>query len=271
MVWLPLLNDKSDPPNDLYVPDRIMLPIKCDIYPLAIRSSSTPNQQQTSPTVNGFGSPDDAIVLGAESDVLYRDCKLMTRLPYTTVKRQCRVYLHRILRELLLGQHLGYYAKKIAENCQSLPYFAHCFELLLHEVLEEEATSPVPLPDPMLPQVVKFIRQFPEVYLQTVVHCARKSELSMWSHLFDERAVGNPRRLFQECLERQKLDTAASCLIILQSLDRNIISSRMVKELIRCVKEEPKFSYLLDDLESFLARTELDRSLNGSPSSNQTN
>lgn len=245
-VWLPLLNDKYDPPTDLYVPDRIMLPIKCDIYPLAIRSS-TPE----------IVEPDDAIVLGAENDILYSDIKLLSYFPYSTIKRQCRVYLHRILRELLLNQHLGYYARKIAESCQSLPYFAHCFELLLHEVLEEEATSPVPLPDPMLPQVVRFIKEFP-VYLETVVHCARKSELSMWSHLFDERAVGNPRRLFQECLEKNKLDIAASCLIILQSLDRNIISQRMIRQLIQSSRENEKFNYLVEDLESFLARAELD-------------
>lgn len=255
-VWLPLLNDKNDPPTDLYVPDRIMLPIRCDIYPLAIRSSA-PNVTE----------PDDAIVLGAESDVLYRDCKLFTNFPYSTVKRQCRVYLHRILRELLLSQHLGYYAKKIAETCQSLPYFAHCFELLLHEVLEEEATSPVPLPDPMLPQIVRFIKEFP-VYLETVVHCARKSELSMWSHLFDERAVGNPRRLFQECIEKHKLDTAVSCLMILQSLDKSIVSSRMVKELIKAARDDPKFEFLVDDLESFFSRAELDdRSQGTSPGS----
>lgn len=247
-IWLPLLNDKNDPPADLYVPDRIMLRIRCDIYPLAVRSSSS--------AFNMF-EPDDAIVLGAESDTLYRDCALFTHFPYSTVKRQCRVYLHRILRELLLNQHLGYYARKIAEKCQPLPYFAHCFELLLYEVLEDEATSPVPLPDPMLPQVVRFIKEFP-VYLETVVHCARKSELSMWSYLFDEKAVGSPRRLYQECLDKRKLDTAASCLIILQSLDRNVITHKMVDELLKAAKENPKFSYLVNDLERFLSRTELD-------------
>lgn len=257
-VWLPLLNDKNDPPTDLYVPDRIMLPIKCDIYPIAIRSSAP-----------DIIEPDDAIVLGAESDILYKDSSLFNYFPYSTVKRQCRVYLHRILRELLLAQHLGYYARKIAESCQSLPYFAHCFELLLHEVLEEEATSPVPLPDPMLPQIVRFIKEF-SVYHETVVHCARKSELSMWSHLFDERAVGNPRRLFQECLEKQKLDTAASCLIILQSLDRNIVSQRMVKELIKAAKDDAKFNYLIEDLESFLSRAEIDYTT-ASPSGSPTN
>lgn len=247
-VWLPLLNDNNDAPTDLYVPERIMLPIKCDIYPLTIRSSA--------PDVVG---PDDAIVLGAENDIIHTDTKtnIDRLLPYFNVKRQCRVYLHRILRELLLNKHLGYYARKIAESCQPLPYFSHCFELLLHEVLEEEATSPVPLPDPMLPQIIRFMREFP-VYLETVVHCARKSELSMWSYLFDERAVGHPRRLLQECLEKRKLDTAASCLIILQSLDRNIISQKMVRDLIEVAKNDDKYSYLVEDLNNFLSRAELD-------------
>lgn len=259
-IWLPLLNDQDDPPNDLYVPDRIMLPIRCDIYPLAIRSSSVDIQQ-----------PDDVIVLGAECDVLYRDCKLFSHFPYATVKRQCRVYLHRILRELLLSQHLGYYAKKIAEGCRSLPYFSHCFELLLHEVLEEEATSPVPLPDPMLPQVVKFIKQF-SVYLETVVHCARKSELSMWSYLFDESAVGNPKKLFQECIDSRRYDIAASCLIILQSLDKNVVSSRMIRDLLVLVKEDPTYDYLVKDLESFSTRAELENlSLNSSPVNSSVN
>lgn len=256
-VWLPLLNDKNDAPTDLYVPERIMLPIRCDIYPLAIRSS-TPDQV----------GPDDAIVLGAESDVLYRGDPLFSTIAYCTVKRQCRVYLHRILRELLLNQHLGYYARKIAESCQTLPYFSHCFELLLHEVLEEESTSPVPLPDPMLPQVVRFIREF-SVYHETVVHCARKSELSMWSHLFDERAVGNPRRLFQECLDKKKLDTAASCLIILQSLDRNIVTQRMVRDLIKAATASTKFGYLVEELENFLLRADLEH-ISISPTGNQT-
>lgn len=79
--------------------------------------------------------------------------------------------------------------------------------------MEEEATSKEPIPDAQLPSVIEFIMEFP-IYLQTVVQCARKTEIALWPYLFS--AAGKPKDLFQECMVKRQLDTASSYLIILQ-------------------------------------------------------
>ena len=66
----------------------------------------------------------------------------------------------------------------------------------------------------MLPRVLDFIREFPVHHLQTVVQCARKTELPLWRFLFS--VAGSPSLLFSQALAARQLETAASYLIILQ-------------------------------------------------------
>lgn len=242
-VWLPLFpGDDDNPPN--FLSKRIMLPFHLNIYPLAVLFQ-------------------DAVILGAANEPMPLECTSPAptslspqAFPFCTLERTTQIYLHHILRQLL-RRNLGQQALKIANMCCDLPYFPHVLELMLHEVLEEEATASEPIPDALLPRIVRFIKEFPQ-YLETVVHCARKTEVALWSYLF--MAVGNPRDLFTECLAAGKLETAASYLIILQNLEQPAISKQHATILLDKALDGCKWN-ISKDLVRFLrciATDELD-------------
>ncbi|XP_071485057.1 guanine nucleotide exchange factor subunit RIC1-like [Diadema antillarum] len=235
-VWLPLFPNQSEKQHHSFLSKRIMLPFQLRIYPLAVLF-------------------EDAVVLGASCDLLNFEpltpsVERRSRcpsLPFTTLERTTQIYLHHILRQLL-RRNLGMHALQIARSCMSLPYFSHVLELMLHEVLEEEATASEPIPDALLPRVVAFIQEFPQ-YLETVVHCARKTEIALWPYLF--ASVGNPQDLFEECLRTGSLQTAASYLIILQNLETVKASKHHATQLLDAALEHCEWS-LCRDLLRFL-------------------
>jgi len=233
-VWLPLFpgNDEN-PPN--FLSKRIMLPFQLNIYPLAVLFQ-------------------DAVILGAANEPMPLECTSPAptslspqAFPFCTLERTTQIYLHHVLRQLL-RRNLGQQALKIANMCCDLPYFPHVLELMLHEVLEEEATASEPIPDALLPRIVRFIKEFPQ-YLETVVHCARKTEVALWSYLFT--AVGNPRDLFADCLAAGKLETAASYLIILQNLEQPTVSKQHATILLDKALDSCKWN-IAQDLVRFL-------------------
>ncbi|CAH8660823.1 unnamed protein product [Schistosoma rodhaini] len=132
---------------------------------------------------------------------------------------------------------------------QHLPYFPLILELLLHEVLEVEAASKIPTPDPLLPQVVAFIQEFSS-FLEILAHCSRKTDVTWWPHLFI--TIGRkPKDLFELCLENNKLETAASFLILLQTSEPLSVSWECALTLFRASLQSMNWN-LIRDLLRFL-------------------
>lgn len=230
-VWLPLFPKSHQDKIHTFMSKRIMLPFYLKIYPLTILF-------------------EDAILLGAENDtILYTsDASSPFVLPFSVLELTSQVYLHQVLRQLI-QRNLGYHAWEIARSCSSLPYFSHSLELLLHEVLEEEATSKEPLPDAQLPSVVEFIQEFPGFWTQAIVQCARKTEIALWPYLFS--VVGPPKKLLETCLDNRELDTAASYLLILQNMEPSSVSKQYATMLLDAALEQGRWE-LSRDLVRFL-------------------
>jgi hypothetical protein len=134
-----------------------------------------------------------------------------------------------------LASHQSGAAIELARYFEPLEYFSHALEVLLHNVLDDEADNAPNPEDAVLPEVVRFLTHFPH-YLDVIVRCTRKTEVASWKHLFS--VVGSPQVLFEESLSRGLLKTAGGYLLILHTLEQLSSSSQdMVRLFARAVSE----------------------------------
>ena len=172
----------------------------------------------------------ESLFIGATSDIVFTNqCTA-----YSQIQKNTQLFMPFIL-EGLLRKKLKVDASKIIKGYRYLPYFLHILELLVHKILEEEATSSLSeISDPILSDIVEFLNQFPE-YLQIISHCTRKSEVAVWAYLFG--IVGNSRNLFEKCIEQNDLETAASYLVVLQNTETLKVCEDLANKLLKaCLK-----------------------------------
>ncbi|KAG5951201.1 hypothetical protein E4U53_003586 [Claviceps sorghi] len=152
------------------------------------------------------------IILGVESDLVQRRDVTFS-------------FFHFAIRtQLFLPNILGFYLRRgrtieageLCEQYQKLEYLSHGLEILLHDVLDEEAdTCPKP-EDAVLPRVLSLLSSSKE-YLDVVLQCTRKTEARQWKTLF--AYLPPVTELFEESLQRGSLKTAGGYLIVLHTLE----------------------------------------------------
>ncbi|KAJ7169474.1 RIC1-domain-containing protein [Mycena filopes] len=200
---------------------------------------------------------DKGIIIGAEHEVATR-----SNLPFVIFRHatSSHLFLHHILLFHLQARQVNE-AVVFASHYQKLVFFAHALEILLHTVVEwdddDGNTSPGagdPISsDVVLRTVVEFLDHF-DAALDVVVGCARKTEMTRWKRLFN--IVGNPKLLFETCLESQQLKTAGSYLLVLHNLEQldekhqdviRLLQSAVAAKAWQLCRELLRFLHSVDD------------------------
>ncbi|KAK2742550.1 hypothetical protein FQN57_005176 [Myotisia sp. PD_48] len=170
------------------------------------------------------------IVLGVEPEITQRRDVNFTLLRFAI---RTQLFLPYIL------QHdLAYFntrsALSICHHFFHLSYFPHALEILLHHVLDDAVDDNNPESDhihppaqgkQLLPIVLSFLQSAnpPELYLDILVQCIRKTELRSWRTLFAH--LPSPDELFEQALRLNCLKTAGGYLLVLQGFDDNADNS----------------------------------------------
>ncbi|BGO89111.1 hypothetical protein NBRC10512_003856 [Rhodotorula toruloides] len=246
-IWLDALTIEKvrvDARRDAYETVKESVGISLDFYPLAVLM-------------------DKGIIVGVDQETSLRRSLdfAIFRIITTT-----HLFIHHILR-FHLDRSQPREAVLFASFYQHLVYFAHALEILLHDVLEDEADAQKDTQSNslVLPRVIDFLDHFDEC-LQVVVNCARKTEVTRWEFLFD--IVGKPRDLFEKCITSGFLKVAASYLLVLHNLEPLEQSSKDTVRLLKTAmdagewtlcRELLRFLYSLDRTGAIL-RTALQES-----------
>ncbi|KAJ1512389.1 hypothetical protein HMI54_015749 [Coelomomyces lativittatus] len=168
-------------------------------------------------------------------------------LTYSFNSKTC-LYLHHVL-EFFLSRKMTQAAHEFSANFSHLGYFSHALEMLLHCVWEREAeTQAIVGTAALLPEVVAFIKQFDQ-FLDIIVNCARKTELTLWDYLFS--FIDSPQVLFDKCLEKNQLHTATSFLVIVHNMGPHRLSGKESIRLLEKLLQNENFE-LSRDLIRFL-------------------
>ena len=209
-------NDREIPPS---------VPISTDFYPTSIVLKK-------------------GILLGVDADLVQRRD---VQFAYFRFAIRTQLFLPPVIQ-----RHIAHFdtsaASSLAHRYQSLPYFSHALEILLHTVLDAEVDEP---PDPehaQLPAVLAFLSSFPD-YLDILVQCTRKTEVRSWRTLFSH--LPPPQELFDASLEKGMLKTAGGYLLVLHTFEEMETSSESCVKLLQKAKEAADWD-LCKELARFL-------------------
>ena len=202
-----------------------------------IEAASTSNDRELPPTVSISADFYPTSIVLNKGILLGIDADLVQRRDV-----QFAFFRHSIRTQLfippIIQRHIAHFdtsaASNLAHRYQSLPYFSHALEILLHTVLDEEVDKP---PDPetaQLPAVLSFLSSFPD-YLDILVQCTRKTEVRSWRTLFSH--LPPPQELFEASLEKGMLKTAGGYLLVLHTFEEMETSSESCVRLLQKAKE----------------------------------